>query len=84
LATKVVKTHGGSTLIRTLVSKPPAADTHRPPHEKKNIFVGAMSNQPSADQAVDDKKKGATDKEVAVDLDDTNKKLHLGTELEAK
>jgi hypothetical protein len=46
--------------------------------------MGAMSNQPSVDQAVDDKKKGATDKEVAVDPDDTNKKLHLGTELEAK
>jgi hypothetical protein len=43
--------------------------------------VGVMSNQPSADQAVDDKKKGAADMEVAVDPDDTNKKLRLGTEL---
>jgi hypothetical protein len=32
----------------------------------------------------DDKKKGATDKEVPMDLDDTNKKLHLSTELDAK
>jgi hypothetical protein len=33
---------------------------------------------------VDDKKKGAADKEVAVDPDDTDKKFHLSTELEAK
>jgi hypothetical protein len=44
--------------------------------------VGATSNQPSAD--LDDKKKGAANKEVVVDPDDTNKKLFLGTELEAK
>jgi hypothetical protein len=84
LAVKVAKTHGGSTPIRISVSKPPAADTHRPPLDKKNTFMGATSNQPSADQAVDDKKKWATDKEVAVDPDDTNKKLRLGTELDAK
>jgi hypothetical protein len=80
----VAKTHGGSTPIRTSVSKPPATNTHRPPPEKKNTFVGATSNQPSADQAVDDKKKGAADKEVAVDPDDMNKKLRLDTELDAK
>jgi hypothetical protein len=84
LAVKVAKAHRGSTPIKTAVSKPPAAGTHRPPPEKKNTFVGATSNQPSADQAVDDKKKGASDKEVAVDPDDMNKKLRLGTELEAK
>jgi hypothetical protein len=33
---------------------------------------------------VDDKKKGATNKEVVVDPDDTDKKLGLNTELEAK
>jgi hypothetical protein len=84
LALKVAKAHGGSTPIKTGVSKPPAVITHRPPNEKKNTFVGAMSNQPSADQAVDDKKKGSADKEVVVDPDDTNKKLRLGTALEAK
>jgi hypothetical protein len=46
--------------------------------------VGSASNQPNTDQLVDDKKKGAADKEVAVDPDDTDKKLHLSTELEAK
>jgi hypothetical protein len=77
LVVKVAKAHGGSTLIRTWVSKPPTVSTHRPPPEKKNTFVGAMSNQPSVDQAVDDKKKGAADKEVVVVPDDMNKKLHL-------
>jgi hypothetical protein len=46
--------------------------------------MGATSNQPSADQAVDDKKKGTADKKVDVDPDDMNKKLRLSTELEAK
>jgi hypothetical protein len=84
LAAKVAKIHGGSTLIRTSVSKPSAADTHWPPRDKKNTFMGAMSNQPSVDQAVDDKKKGVADKEVVVDPDDRNKKLRLGTGLKAK
>jgi hypothetical protein len=79
----MVKAHEGTTPIRTGVSKPPDVGTHRPPPEK-NTFVGATSNQPNVDQAVDDKKKGAADKEVVVDPDDTNKKLRLGTELEAK
>jgi hypothetical protein len=32
----------------------------------------------------DDKKKGATDKEVVVDPDDIDKKLRLNAELDAK
>jgi hypothetical protein len=44
LAMKVAKAHGGSTPIRTWVSKPPAISTHRPPPEKKNTFMGATSN----------------------------------------
>jgi hypothetical protein len=39
--------------------------------------MGSTSNQPAVDQATDDKKKGATDKEVSVDPDDIDKKLHL-------
>jgi hypothetical protein len=47
--------------------------------------VSSTSNQPITDQPVDDKKKGGgADKEVAVDPDDTDKKLRLNTELEAK
>jgi hypothetical protein len=84
LTMKVAKAHGGRTPIRTGISKPLAVETHRPPPEKKNTFLGTTSNQPSADQTMDDKKKEAADKEVAVDPDDTNKKLRLGIELEAK
>jgi hypothetical protein len=83
LAAKVVKTHGGSTLVRTASPKAPAGSTLRPPTEKKSTFVGSTSNQHTADQPADDKKE-ATDKEVAVDPDDTNKKLRLSTELDVK
>jgi hypothetical protein len=44
LAVKVTKTYRGSTLIRTSVSKSPAINTHRPPPEKKNTFMGATTN----------------------------------------
>jgi hypothetical protein len=84
LAAKVAKAHGGSSTIRTAAPEPLAAGTHQPPAKKKSTFVGSTSNQPIADRPVDDKKKGLADKEVAVDPDDTNKKLHLGIELEAK
>jgi hypothetical protein len=83
LAAKVVKTHGGSTLVRIAAPKAPAGSTLRPPTEKKSTFVGSTSNQHTADQPADDKKE-ATDKEVVVDPDDTNKKLRLSTELDVK
>jgi hypothetical protein len=35
--------------------------------------MGSTSNQPITDQPVDDKKKGATNKEVVVDPNDTGK-----------
>jgi hypothetical protein len=84
LAANVAKAHGGSTPIRIAAPKPPAARTFRPPTEKKDTFVGSTSNQPITDQPVDDKKKGAVDKEVVVDPNDTDKKLCLSTLLEAK
>jgi hypothetical protein len=83
-AAKVAKTHRGSTLIKTTVPKALPGSTLQPPVEKKSTFVGSTSAQPAADQPTDDKKKGATDKEVAVDPDDTDKKFHLSTELDAK
>jgi hypothetical protein len=64
--------------------KPPTCSTLRPPIEKKSTFMGSTSNQPIADQPTNDKKKGATNKEVAVDPNDNDKKFHLSTELEAK
>jgi hypothetical protein len=84
LTANMAKTHRGSTPVRTAAPKPSTGGTPRPPAEKKSTFVGSTSNQPTAEQATDDKKKGATDKEVPMDPDDTNKKLRLSTELDAK
>jgi hypothetical protein len=83
LAAKVAKTHRGSTPVKTVAPKPPTDSTLRPPAEKKNTFMGSTSHQPTTDQVVDDK-KGVVDKEVVVYPDDTEKKLHLSTELDAK
>jgi hypothetical protein len=84
LAAKAAKTHRGSTRVRLAAPKPLSGCTLQPPVEKKGTFVGSTSNQPIVNQPADDKKKGATDKEVLVDPDDTNKKLHLSTEYDAK
>jgi hypothetical protein len=46
--------------------------------------VGSTSNQPTIDQMMDDKKKCATNKEVLMDPNDTDKKLRLSAELELK
>jgi hypothetical protein len=43
--------------------------------------MGSTSNQPTANQVVDDKKKGVVDKEVVVDPDDTEKKLLLSADV---
>jgi hypothetical protein len=84
LAAKVAKTHRGSTSVRIVVPRPPTGGTLWPLAERKSTFMGSTSIQPTADQATDDKKKGATNKQVSVDPDDTDKKLHLSTELDAK
>jgi hypothetical protein len=84
LAAKVAKTHRGSTSVRIAVPRPPTGGTLWPLAERKSTFMGSTSIQPTADQAADDKKKGATNKQVSVDPDDTDKKLHLSTELDAK
>jgi hypothetical protein len=83
LAAKVAKTHGGSTPVRTTAPKASVGGILQSPSEKKSTFMGSTSNQHTTDQLTDDKKKGVTDKEVAVDLDDTDKKFHLRMELEA-
>jgi hypothetical protein len=84
LTAKIAKTHEGSTPVRMVVPKPPIGGTPQPPAEKNSTFMGSMSNQPTVDQAADGKKKGATDKEVSVDPNDTDKKLCLSMELDAK
>jgi hypothetical protein len=83
LAAKEAKTHGGSTPIKTSAPKPSTGGILWP-LEKKNTFMGSTSNQHTADEPTDDKKKGVADKEVVVYPDDTDKKLCLSMELEAK
>jgi hypothetical protein len=84
LAAKVVKTHGVSTPVKTAAPKPPVDGTLWPLAKKKSTFMGSTSNQPIADQSTNDKKKGAADKEVLVDPDDTDKKPHLNMEPDVK
>jgi hypothetical protein len=84
LAAKVAKTHGGSTPVKTAAPKPLAGGTLRPLAKKKSTFMGSTSNLPIADQSTDDKKKGAADKEVLVDPDDTDKKPLLNMEPDVK
>jgi hypothetical protein len=64
--------------------KPPAGDTPRTPAKKKRTFVGSTSNQPAADQSMDDKKKGAQTRKFWWTPNDTDKKLHLSTKLDDK
>jgi hypothetical protein len=49
LTAKVIKTHGGSTSVRTAAPKAPAGGTLWPPAEKKSAFVGSTSNQHTID-----------------------------------
>jgi hypothetical protein len=84
LVAKVAKTHEGSTPVRRAAPKPPTGGTLRLPTKKKSTLVGSTSNQLATDQTTDNKKKVATHNEVAVDHDDTDKKLHLSTELYGK
>jgi hypothetical protein len=47
-------------------------------------MVTSASTQCTTDQLVTDERKGVTDKEIQVDPNDADKKLHISTELEAK
>jgi hypothetical protein len=50
----------------------------------KDITVASPSNQPAANQLAIEDKKGATDKEVAVDPNNADKKLCISTKLDGK
>jgi hypothetical protein len=81
LTAKMAKTHRASTPVRMVVPMPQIGGTPRLPVENKNTFVGSTSKQLVVNQLTNDKKKGVTDKEVLVDPNDTDKKLHLSTKL---
>jgi hypothetical protein len=71
----VIKTQGGSTPLRSSTPKPSIAGTPQAPSAKKGAFVASPSTQPPADQPMDDKKKGANDKEILADPSNLDKKL---------
>jgi hypothetical protein len=84
LAVKMARIQQGNTPSRIVTPGSAAGGTPRPITSKKGITMASPSNQPAANQLVTEDKKGATDKEVAVDPNNTDKKLRISTELDAK
>jgi hypothetical protein len=84
LAVKMAKIQQGNTPSRIATPGSAAGGTSRPVTSMKGITVASPSNQPAANQLAAEDKKGATDKEVAVDPNNTDKKLRISTELDAK
>jgi hypothetical protein len=84
LAVKMARIQQGNTPSRIAMPGSAAGGTLRPITSTKGITMASPSNQPAANQLVTKNKKGATDKEVAVDPNNTDKKLRISTELDAK
>ena len=74
----------GNTPSKIVTPGSAAGSTPRPITAKKGITMASPSNQPAVNQLAAEDKKGATDKEVAVDPNNTDKKLRISTELDAK
>jgi hypothetical protein len=86
LAAKVAKTHEGGTPAKTVTPESSAGHTSKTlvAKQKQSMTVTTSSTQRTTDQLVPDERKGATDKEIHVDPNDADKKLHISMELEAK
>jgi hypothetical protein len=84
LAVKMARIQQGNTPSRIAMPGSAAGGTPRPITSKKGITMASPSNQPATNQLAAEDKKGATDKEVAVDPNNTDKKLRISTELDAK
>jgi hypothetical protein len=84
LAVKMAKIQQGNTPSRIATPGSAAGCTSRPVTLMKGITMASPTNQPAANQPATEDKKGATDKEVAVDPNNADKKLHISTELDAK
>jgi hypothetical protein len=84
LAVKMAKNQQGNTPSRIATPGSAAEGVSRPAILTKGITVASPSNQPAANQLAAEDKKGATDKEVAVDPNNADKKLRISTELDAK
>jgi hypothetical protein len=81
---KVANTQGDSTPLRSSTPKPPITGTPRPPSTKKGAYSTSPSIQHPANQSVDNKKKGADDKEILADPSNPDKKLWISTNLSPK
>jgi hypothetical protein len=79
LAVKMAKIQQGNTTSRIAMPGSVAGGTSQPVTSTKGITVAAPSTQLAAED-----KKGATDKEVTVDPNNTDKKLRISAELDAK
>jgi hypothetical protein len=84
LAVKMAKIQQGNTPSRIVMPGSAVEGASRPATLTKGITVASPSNQPAANQLAAEDKKGATDKEVAVDPNNADKKLRISTELDAK
>jgi hypothetical protein len=84
LTMKMAKIQQGNTPSRIATPGSAAGGISRPATLTKGITVASPSNQPAANQLATEDKKGETDKEVAVDPNNADKKLHISTELDAK
>jgi hypothetical protein len=78
------KIQQGDTPSRIAMPGSAAEGASRPATLTKGITVASPSNQPAANQLATEDKKGATDKEVVVDPNHTDKNLHISTELDPK
>jgi hypothetical protein len=84
LAVKMAKIQQGNTPSRIATPGSATEGASRPATLTKGITVASPSNQPAANQLATEDQKGATDKEVAVDPNNADKKLRISTELDAK
>jgi hypothetical protein len=84
LAVKMAKIPQGNTPSRIATHASATKCASRPATLTKGITVASPSNQPAANQLAAEDKKGATDKEVAVNPNHVDKKLRISTELDPK
>jgi hypothetical protein len=84
LVVKMAKIQQGNTPSRIATPGSATEGASRPATLTKGITVASPSNQLATNQLAAKDKKGATDKEVAVDPNNANKKLCISTELDAK
>jgi hypothetical protein len=84
LAVKMAKSPQWNTSFRIATPASAAEGASRLATLTKGITVASPSKQPTANQLAAEDKKGATDKEVAVDPDHADKKLRISMELDPK